>query len=67
MTEKRRYDRYRKNLFTRGDSIFSYNTEVAKLDREKGKITTLGWWSMTTSKHINYIARIWGFDVEKKR
>ena len=67
MADKKRYPKYKKNLFTRGYSIFSYNTEVAKYDPEKGKIFTLGWWSTTTSKHINYIAKLWDFDVIKKR
>ena len=64
---KRTYPKYKKNLFTRGNKIFSYKTEVAEYKPEKGKIVTKGWWSSTTSKHINYIGKMWGFDVEKRR
>ena len=65
MAEKKRYNRYKTNLFTEGWDIFSYKTKVATYDPKKGKIVKGGWWSVTTSKHINYIAGLWGFDVEK--
>ena len=66
MTEKRRYPKYKKNLFTIDFDIFSYGTKVAKYDPDKGGITLLGWWSQTTSKHINYIANLWDFDIIKE-
>ena len=62
---KRTYPKYKKNLKTEGYDIFSYKTKVASYDPKKGKIVKGGWWSVTTSKHINYIAKMWGFDVEK--
>jgi len=65
MTEKKRYSKYKKNLYTLGDDIFSYNTKVAKFDRKKGEITPLGWWSQTTSKHINFIGKVWDIVVGK--
>jgi len=67
MAEKKRYSKYKKNLYTIDDEIFSYGTKVAKLDRKKGQITPLGWWSQTTSKHINFIGKVWGFIVGKEK
>ena len=67
MMAKKRYPKYKKNLFTEGDNIFSYNTLVAVFDRAKGAIIPEGWWSVTTSKHINYIGEMWGIKVKKNR
>jgi len=68
----RTYGRYAENLQTVGDRIYSYGTHVATFKYE-GKlgspgqriVRTKGWWSSTTSKHINYIARKWGATVKK--
>ena len=35
--------------------IKSYDTLVAKINREKGTVFVLDFYSMTTSKHINYV------------
>lgn len=55
--------KYRQNLKILGNSIFSYNTRVAKIGKKYVK--PLGWWSKTTSKHINYAAGILGKKVKK--
>ena len=49
--------RYKKNLKVVDDKIYSYNTHVATIDYRKQEIKKLGYWSSTTSKHINYVAR----------
>ena len=47
--------RYNKNLKVEGDKVFSYNTHVATI--EGSELIQLGYWSVTTQKHINYVAR----------
>ncbi|MAE83562.1 MAG: hypothetical protein CMB80_12540 [Flammeovirgaceae bacterium] len=58
-------DRYKTNLRVSSHSIYSYNTKVAKIDHIKRTIKPLGWWSVTTSKHINYVAREYNYEVIK--
>jgi len=65
------HGRYPENLQTVGNKIFSYGTHVATYKpgtRHYGKgatVVTKGWWSSTTSKHINYIAGKWQAKVKK--
>ena len=47
-------DKYKQNLKVEGDKVFSYNTHVATIDGTL--LIQLGWWSVTTQKHINYVA-----------
>jgi hypothetical protein len=47
--------RYKQNLRIEGNKVWSYTTHVATI--ESGKLLEHGWWSMTTQKHINYVAR----------
>lgn len=53
-----RFKRYTHNLSIcskdGADYIQSYDTLVAKIDYEKREAKILGYWSKTTSKHINY-------------
>jgi len=56
-------DKYRENLLVSDDAVFSYLTRVAEIDHEKREINPLGWWSVTTSKHINYVAREYDYRV----
>ena len=53
------FKKYKQNLRlieVDGDTyIQSYTTLVAKVEGDKVRI--LGWWSSTTSKHINYAAK----------
>ena len=58
-------DKYRENLLVSDDAVFSYLTRVAEIDHEKREVTPLGWWSVTTSKHINYVAREYDYKVTK--
>ena len=61
----RQLDRYKMNLRVTDDRVFSYNTGVAAIDHAARTVTPLGYWSVTTSKHINYVAREYGYKVVK--
>lgn len=59
------FPKYKQNLHQEGDKIISYTTHVATI--EGGKLFVLGWWSVTTSKHVNYVANYYGLEkVESK-
>ena len=47
--------RYKDNLKVDGNKIISYVTHVATIDHANRAVYTHGWWSRTTSKHINYV------------
>lgn len=60
-------DRYTQNLHIEGNNVISYTTHVATIDEENGKLYVHGYWSVTTSKHINYVAQYYGLEkVEQK-
>ena len=44
-----------------GTFVQSYSTLVAKI--EDTKLIQLGWWSVTTQKHINYAAKELGLEL----
>jgi hypothetical protein len=46
-----------------GTNLQSYSTIVAK--KENDKLVVLGWWSVTTTKHINKAAKVLGLDIVK--
>jgi hypothetical protein len=47
--------KYKQNLKIKGDKVISYVTHVATI---KGyELHQLGYWSVTTQKHINYVAQ----------
>lgn len=54
------FDKYQRHLslVKRGkkEYVQSYSTLVAEIDYWNEKLIVLGWWSKTTSKHINYVA-----------
>ena len=50
------FDKYKQNLKRVGRDIYSYDTLVARINRGETHLTQLGWWSVTTQKHINYVA-----------
>tara|TARA_R100000808_G_scaffold21398_1_gene46251 strand:+ start:584 stop:763 length:180 start_codon:yes stop_codon:yes gene_type:complete len=58
-------EKYKQNLKVDNFYIYSYGTKVAKIDHLRKKINILGWWSVTTSKHINYVGREYGYDIIK--
>lgn len=47
--------KYKQNLKIEGSKVYSYNTHVATI--QDNKLWQLGWWSVTTQKHINYVAK----------
>jgi len=59
-------ERYKKNLTIDLHHVYSYGTKVALINHQNKTIKTLGWWSVTTSKHINYVGKLLGYDVIKK-
>ena len=46
--------RYTQNLRIEGFKVWSYTTHVATIEGQN--LIVLGYWSQTTSKHINYVA-----------
>ena len=59
------FDRYKNNLKADGNFIYSYNTKVAEIDHLNRIVKPLGYWSMTTSTHINYVASEYNYKIEK--
>jgi hypothetical protein len=51
----RKFNKYRENLRQDHDRILSYDTHVATIEGDT--LRQLGYWSMTTQKHINYAAK----------
>jgi len=60
----RLFARYKQNLQVDDNFVYSYGTKVGRIDHESRSIITLGWWSVTTSKHINYVGREYGYKVQ---
>ena len=51
----RKFSKYKTNLTYDSKFVYSYGTKVAQ---RKGKtLVKLGYWSQTTSKHINYAGK----------
>ena len=48
-------ERYKQNLRIEGNKVISYVTHVATI--KGNELYQLGYWSMTTQKHINYVAK----------
>ena len=59
----RKFNRYRENLRQVGDKIYSYSTNVETV--KYPNLIQHGWWSVTTQKHINYVARELGLTIKK--
>ena len=53
--------RYKTNLKILDNKVYSYNTHVATI--EDKYLYELGYWSVTTKKHINYVARELSLEV----
>tara|TARA_R100001463_G_scaffold217_7_gene1048 strand:+ start:959 stop:1228 length:270 start_codon:yes stop_codon:yes gene_type:complete len=64
------FDRHKKNLREIDGKIYSYDTHVATIVRdtqfEDGHILQHGWWSVTTQRHINYVANYYDIPVIKE-
>jgi hypothetical protein len=53
------------NLHIDGNRVISYTTHVANIDYSARTLTVLGWWSKTTTKHINIVAQELGLTIIK--
>ena len=54
--------KYKENLRIINDiDVYSYSTRVAQIKDDE--LHVFGWWSPTTSKHINYVARHYNLKV----
>lgn len=60
-----RQKKYFKNLEFNDRFIFSYDTNVATIDHNKKEVIIKNWYSVTTSKHINYIANLLNYKTIK--
>ena len=58
-------DRYKQNLRVLGNKVYSYSTHVATIDEENMELHQLGWWSVTTQKHINYAAKFFNLTIKE--
>ena len=65
----RTFEKYKQNLRQQGDKIWSYSTHVATIvydkDYHKSHLKQLGYWSVTTQKHINYAAKELNLELVK--
>jgi hypothetical protein len=57
--------KYKQNLRVVGINVYSYNTHVAEISHKDGIVYALGYWSSTTSKHINYVANELNYIVKQ--
>ena len=57
----KKFNRYKQNLTQHNDEIWSYSTRVAIIKDDY--LIQLGWWSVTTQKHINYVAREYNLNL----
>jgi len=57
------FNRYKQNLRQIDNDIWSYSTKVATI--EDSKLKQLGYWSVTTQKHINYAAAELGLELNR--
>lgn len=56
--------KYKENLRVIGVDVYSYSTNVARI--EGNNLIQLGYWSVTTQKHINYVAKELNLKLIKK-
>ena len=63
ITKLTKMNRYKENLLVSDEFIFSYLTNVAKINHKLRHIITDKYYSVTTSKHINYVANQYNYKV----
>lgn len=56
--------KYKQNLRIHNNEVWSYSTKVALI--QGCKLVQLGYWSVTTQKHINYVADYYDLELIKK-
>ncbi len=59
-----KFKKYRENLMVIDDKVYSYATHVATI--KYPDIVVPKWHSVTTSKHINYVAKEYNLNVVKE-
>jgi hypothetical protein len=57
------FPKFKQNLRREGNKIYSYYTHVATIENDN--LIQLGYWSQTTQKHINYVARVLNLNLIK--
>ena len=57
--------RVNNNCLIVGNDVISYETVVATINTEARTLTQLGYWSRTTQKHINQVAKELGLTLVK--
>lgn len=61
------FPKYKQNLkvidVAGTEYVQSYTTAVARIDHEAKEVIELGYWSMTTTKHVNYVAAQYGYRI----
>lgn len=60
----RTFNKHKANLRMHDGDIWSYTTKVATIS--DGKLIVPKWYSVTTSKHINYAADQLGLQIVKE-
>jgi hypothetical protein len=59
----KKLDKYKQNLTIINDTdVYSYTTKVAEIKGDE--LHVFGWWSQTTSKHINYVAQKFNLEIQ---
>ena len=59
----RTFKKYKTNLKEHNGEVWSYSTHVATI--EGNKLIQHGYWSVTTQKHINHVAKELKLDLIK--
>lgn len=57
--------KYKQNLRMDGSKVYSYNTHVATINHSTRELLVHGWWSVTTSKHVNHVADTYRLTIVK--
>jgi hypothetical protein len=58
---RKKFKKYTENLRYDNKYVYSYDTKVAEIHGKN--LVKLGYWSTTTSKHINYAGKELGLNV----
>ena len=54
---------YKKNLVVINNQVFGYDTHIATI--EETNLIVLGYWSKTSQKHVNFIAKELNLNIVK--
>ena len=61
----RKFDKYKQNLRATDDAVYSYETRVEEVNHRDRTSNPLDGYTVTTSKHINYVGSEYGYEVKK--